>query len=33
VESTIIDRLAGMFEKWTLMNIVGMNVLLNLPMK
>ena len=33
VESTIVDRLAGIFEKWTLMNTVGMNVLLNLPMK
>jgi hypothetical protein len=33
VESTIVDRLAGIFEKWTLMNIVGMKDLLNLPMK
>ena len=33
VESTIVDRLTETFEKWTLMNIVGIRDLLNLPMK
>ena len=33
VESTIVDRLAGIFEKWHRKKKSGTSALLNLPMK